>query len=46
MVEDEAVWEALDWLSGADTETGPGVYLYGPEDFRKWLADFESAIGN
>ena len=42
-VEDEAVWEALDWLSGADMETAPDVYLYGPEDFCQWLANFEAA---
>ena len=38
-VRDEVVWTALDRLSGADIETTPGVFLYGPEDFRAWLAD-------
>ncbi|MEV6906418.1 hypothetical protein [Amycolatopsis sp. NPDC051071] len=44
-VEDEVVWDTLDWLSGADTETDPGVYLYGQDDFRHWLSDFESKAG-
>lgn len=43
-VEDELVWDTLDWLSGADIETDPGVYLYGQADFRRWLTDFESKI--
>jgi hypothetical protein len=38
-VRDEIVWAALDRLSGSDIETAPGVRLYGPEDFRAWLAD-------
>ena len=40
-VDDEVVWEALDWLAGADLETAPGKYLHGPEDFQSWLDEFE-----
>lgn len=45
-VDDEVVSEILDWLSGADTETEPDVYLYGQDDFRHWLEDFESKTGS
>lgn len=42
-VEDEAVWNALTTLSGADIEVEPGDYLHGQEDFETWLEDFEAA---
>ncbi len=44
-VQDELVWDALQNLWGADMAVAPGAYLYGPLDFRAWLADFE-ASGN
>lgn len=43
-VEDELVWDTLDLLSLADTETAPAVYLYGQADFQRWLSDFESKM--
>jgi hypothetical protein len=39
----EAVWQALDALGGADLMSGPGTPLHGPEDFRAWLRDFSQA---
>ncbi|SHM97534.1 hypothetical protein [Actinacidiphila paucisporea] len=43
LLEQEPVWRALDELSGADSMTGPGSYLYGPADFRAWLEEFTSS---
>lgn len=43
LLEQEAVWRALDELSGADSLTGPGSYLYGPADFRAWLEEFTAS---
>lgn len=44
LLEQEAVWRALDELSGADSMTGPGSYLYGPADFRAWLQEFTESF--
>lgn len=38
---DPRTWTALDHLSGADLQTGPGVYLHGRADFEAWLAQLE-----
>jgi hypothetical protein len=40
LVEDEAVFDALDLLEGADMVSTDRPYLYGPEDFRAWLEEF------
>ena len=37
---DDAVWRALDRLSGADLRESPGVYLHDSDDFTSWLEDF------
>lgn len=39
----DAVWQALDELAGADLMAGPGTPLHGREDFRAWLRDFGRA---
>ena len=41
----DAVWMALDRMSGADLLTGPGAPLHGPEDYRAWLSDFQASLG-
>ena len=43
-VQDELVWDALQNLWGADMLAASGEYLYGPLDFRAWLADFEARL--
>ncbi len=43
-IENDVVWDALGWLAGADLDGGDSPYLYGPEDFRTWLADFRRQI--
>ncbi|MEV7552496.1 hypothetical protein AB0N89_23035 [Amycolatopsis sp. NPDC089917] len=41
-VDDDLVWQTLDWVFGADLMTSPVEYLYGPVDFRAWLAEFDA----
>ncbi|MFB9688464.1 hypothetical protein [Amycolatopsis plumensis] len=43
-VEDDLVFDAIQNLWGADMPVAPGKYLYGPLDFRAWLADFEARL--
>ncbi|QKV77586.1 hypothetical protein [Amycolatopsis sp. Hca4] len=43
-VEDELVFDAIQHLYGADMPVAPGKFLYGPRDFRAWLADFEAQL--
>lgn len=38
----DAVWVALDRMSGADLLAGPGTPLHGPEDYRMWLAELQA----
>lgn len=40
-VEDEIVFNALARLLGADLPTLDRLYLFGPEDFRHWLAEYD-----
>ena len=40
---DEAVWDALNELYGADLEVGPGEPLHGREDFNPWLEAFRQS---
>jgi hypothetical protein len=44
VLDDDRLWSALDKLSGADSKTGPEEYLYGHEDYVRWLADFDGGI--
>ncbi len=37
---DEKSWDLIMILSGIDIETSPSEYLYGKEDFEKWLEEF------
>ncbi|MFF9819667.1 DNA-binding protein [Streptomyces sp. NPDC014006] len=39
---DARIWTALDRLSGADLMVGPGQYLHGADDYRAWLAEFDT----
>ncbi|RSN13907.1 hypothetical protein DMC63_25785 [Streptomyces sp. WAC 05977] len=41
-VDDALVWDALDWLFGADLMTSPAGYLHGPVDFQAWLIEFDA----
>ncbi|MFD9895142.1 hypothetical protein ACFWY9_37860 [Amycolatopsis sp. NPDC059027] len=43
-VQDEAVWDTIDALSAADSATPDQGFLYGPEDFRAWLAEFDARV--
>jgi len=43
LLAEEAAWQALDALGGADLMSGPGTPLHGPEDFRAWLNAFIQA---
>lgn len=45
-VDDDAVFRALDQLSGADTPSIDRPYLYGQEDFRAWLDEFRRATAS
>jgi hypothetical protein len=42
-VEDEAVWDALLSLTGADMKTTDRPYLYEEIDFREWLEELRRA---
>lgn len=42
-VEDEAVWEALEALTGANLISTDRPYLYGAEDFQNWLDELISS---
>ncbi|WP_410578588.1 hypothetical protein [Amycolatopsis sp. lyj-108] len=41
-IDDGLVWDALDWLFGADLMISPADYLHGPVDFRSWLVEFDA----
>ncbi|MFE0021447.1 hypothetical protein [Amycolatopsis sp. NPDC059021] len=43
-VQDEVVWDTIDALSAADSATPDQGFLYGPEDFRAWLAEFDTRV--
>lgn len=43
-INDESVFDALELLAGADMISTDRPYLYGPEDFRAWLAEFRRSI--
>lgn len=45
LIDDELAVEALELLSGADMVSTDRPYLYGPEDFRAWLAWFRRCTG-
>ncbi len=38
----EKSWDLIMILSGIDTKVSPSEYLYGKEDFEKWLEQFNS----
>lgn len=38
-IEDPRVWRAIERLSGADMISTDRPYLYGREDFERWLSD-------
>ena len=40
-IRDKAVANALDQLLGADSPTTDRDYLYGEEDFKAWLTEFD-----
>lgn len=42
-VSNEAVWEALKRLAGADLRIGPDDYLHTEKDFHAWLDELENA---
>jgi hypothetical protein len=47
-VDDPVIFEAIEQLEGADSldfSTEQEMLLHVPEDFRGWLSDFLSAIG-
>jgi protein-disulfide isomerase len=39
-IEDDAVWDAVSALWGADGPANDRPYLFGPDDFGAWLAEF------
>ncbi|UNZ21743.1 DNA-binding protein [Streptomyces sp. 891-h] len=39
-LDDEAVWTALDQLSGADLLMSPDTPLHGKKQFEEWLEEF------
>ncbi|MFE6610793.1 hypothetical protein [Amycolatopsis sp. NPDC057786] len=41
-IDDGLVWDALDWLSGADLMVSPTDCLHGPIDFQAWLVEFDA----
>lgn len=43
-IDDELVVDALELLTGADMISTDRPYLYGPEDFRAWLAKYRRAV--
>ncbi|GAA4536778.1 hypothetical protein [Amycolatopsis samaneae] len=43
-VQDEVVWDTIDALSAADSARPDQGPLYGPEDFRAWLAEFDARV--
>jgi hypothetical protein len=45
-ISDEAVWNALMSLAGADTLEAPGVYLHTEPDLHAWLDELQSAGNN
>lgn len=45
-VDDPVVWQGLTHLCGASVRRPDGEYLYGPEDFRAWLAQFQDAAAD
>lgn len=44
VIDDELVVDALELLTGADMISTDRPYLYGPEDFRAWLAQFRRSV--
>lgn len=42
-VEDELVWDTLDKLTAADTQSQPGAYMFTTTDFHAWQEEFEAA---
>jgi hypothetical protein len=43
-LDDDRLWSAVDKLSGADSKIGPEEYLYGHDDYVRWLEDFDAGI--
>ncbi|GAA1228219.1 hypothetical protein GCM10009676_08170 [Prauserella halophila] len=47
-IDDELVWDTLDWLFGCATIDPSNLanngYLFGEADFRAWLEEFDAAV--
>ena len=40
-ISDQVVWNAIDTLHGADMKVSVNEYLYGNEDIKNWLVEFD-----